>query len=242
MSLDRIDRDPRKPSLINQIQKISAEQKYQQDELLPLPTNPDEFIARLDDLWYQTLMMKQEELQDAEAKYQQTLLIATVHEQHKVLVDFINDMRSEIKVLQDKQIQLLSEQEEYRKSVRDTVCNSMNDIYTVVEERQNTFSFKLLTVRSHSSFILFIASSSPANPERSTSCKKGKSPVSKVTVTLRNTGIQAQNGSVKLTKPLRNALLNDSERFNTSGKAFLLTTYLDENSSLLNCKYCHTAH
>ena len=138
MSLDRIDRDPRKPSLINQIQKIAAEQKYQQDELLPLPTNPDEFIARLDDLWYQTLMMKQEELQDAEAKYQQTLLIATVHEQHKVLVDFINDMRSEITELKNKQLQLLSEQEEYRKSVRDTVCDSMNDIYTVVEERQNT--------------------------------------------------------------------------------------------------------
>lgn len=138
MKLPRIDQDSRKPSLINQIQKISAEQKYQQDELLPLPTNPDEFIARLDDLWYQTLMMKQEELQDAEAKYQQTLLIATVHEQHKVLVDFINDMRSEITELKNKQLQLLSEQEEYRKSVRDTVCDSMNDIYTVVEERQNT--------------------------------------------------------------------------------------------------------
>ena len=137
MKLPRVDQDTRKPSLINQIQKISAEQKYQQDELLPLPTNPDEFIARLDELWYQTLMMKQEELQDAEAKYQQTLLIATVHEQHKVLVDFINDMRNEITELKNKQLQLLSEQEEYRKSVRDTVCDSMNDIYTVVEGRQN---------------------------------------------------------------------------------------------------------
>ena len=136
MKLPRVDQDTRKPSLINQIQKISAEQKYQQDELVSLLTNPDEFIARLDELWYQTLMMKQEELQDAEAKYQQTLLLATVHEQHKVLVDFINDMRSEITELKNKQLQLLSEQEQYKKSVHDDVYKSMKDIYYIVEENQ----------------------------------------------------------------------------------------------------------
>lgn len=136
MKLPRVDQDTRKPSLINQIQKISAEQKYQQDELLPLPTNPDEFIARLDDLWYQTLMMKQEKLQDAEAKYQQTLLIATVHEQHKVLVDFINDMRSEITELKNNQLQLLSEQELYAKSVRDNVSKSVYDIYSRFKAEQ----------------------------------------------------------------------------------------------------------
>ena len=136
MKLPRVDQDTRKPSLINQIQKISAEQKYQQDELLPLPTNPDEFITRLDELWYQTLMMKQEELQDAEAKYQQTLLIATVHEQHKVLVDFINDMRSEITELKNKQLQLLSEQELYAKSVRDNVSKSVYDIYSRFKAEQ----------------------------------------------------------------------------------------------------------
>ena len=137
MSLDRIDRDPRKPSLINQIQKISAEQKYQQAEpKQPAETEPENYSSALDRMSDELLLLSQQNLTDAETKYRLTLIIATVREQNAILASFLKDTKEQMEKMNSNQLRLISEQEQYEKSVRDNVSKSVFDIYSRFKAEQ----------------------------------------------------------------------------------------------------------
>ena len=130
MALDRIDTEQQKPSVIERIR--SQQQPAQQEQ----PTETDGYMSELDKISEELLLLSQQNLTDAETKYRLSLIIATVREQNKILVNFLNVIRYEMNVMNNNQLNLLSEQEQYKKSVREEVSRSVSDIYSIVEARQ----------------------------------------------------------------------------------------------------------
>ena len=137
MKLPRRDQDTRKPSVLDRIHTLSAEQKSQEAEpQQPAETEPENYSSALDRMSDELLLLSQQNLTDAETKYRLTLIIATVREQNAVLANFLNDTREEMKAMNSNQLQLLSEQELYAKSVRDNVARSVFDVYSRFKAEQ----------------------------------------------------------------------------------------------------------
>ena len=137
MSLDRIDRDPRKPSVLNRIHTLSAEQKSQEAEPQQLTeTEPENYSSALDRMSDELLLLSQQNLMDAETKYRLTLIIATVREQNAILASFLKDTKEQMEKMNSNQLRLISEQEQYEKSVRDNVSKSVFDIYSRFKAEQ----------------------------------------------------------------------------------------------------------
>ena len=137
MSLDRIDRDPRKPSVLDRIHTLSAEQKSQEAEPQPpAETEPENYSSALDRMSDELLLLSQQNLTDAETKYRLTLIIATVREQNAILASFLKDTKEQMEKMNSNQLRLISEQEQYEKSVRDNVSKSVFDIYSRFKAEQ----------------------------------------------------------------------------------------------------------
>ncbi len=137
MKLPRVDQDTRKPSILDQIHTISVEQKSQQEEpQQPAEAKPEDYRSALDRMSEELLLLSQQNLTDAETKYRLALIIATVREQNTVLANFLSDIKEEMETMNSNQLQLLSEQELYAKSVRDNVSRSVYDVYSRFKEEQ----------------------------------------------------------------------------------------------------------
>ena len=137
MKLPRVDQDTRKPSILGQIRTLSVEQKSQETEPQQLTeTEPENYSSALDRMSDELLLLSQQNLTDAETKYRLTLIIATVREQNAVLASFLKDTKEQMEKMNSNQLRLISEQEQYEKSVRDNVSKSVFDIYSRFKAEQ----------------------------------------------------------------------------------------------------------
>ena len=137
MKLPRVDQDTRKPSVLDRIHTLSAEQKSQETEPQQLTeTEPENYSSALDRMSDELLLLSQQNLMDAETKYRLTLIIATVREQNAILASFLKDTKEQLEKMNSNQLRLISEQEQYEKSVRDNVSKSVFDIYSRFKAEQ----------------------------------------------------------------------------------------------------------
>ena len=98
----------------------------------------------LSGLWENVLRLKAEDRQAAEDKYQTALLLATVDKMCAVLTDFMKDTQSELRKMNENQLQLLDVQEQYRQSVRKDAAKVLNDNLNNIIKQQNEMFDKLL--------------------------------------------------------------------------------------------------
>ena len=137
MKLPRVDLNERKPSALDRMHTLSAEQKSQETEpQQPTEAEPKDYRSALDRMSEELLLLSQQNLTDAETKYRLALIIATVREQNAVLANFLSDTKEEMETMNSNQLQLLSEQELYAKSVRDNVARSVFDVYSRFKAEQ----------------------------------------------------------------------------------------------------------
>ena len=91
----------------------------------------------LSGLWENVMKLKAEERQTAEDKYQTALLLATVDKMCGVLTDFMKETQTELRKMNENQLQLLDVQEQYRQSVRKDAAKVLNDNLNNIMKKQN---------------------------------------------------------------------------------------------------------
>lgn len=98
----------------------------------------------LSGLWENVLRLKAEDRQAAEDKYQTALLLATVDKMYGVLTNFMKDTQTELRKMNENQLQLLDVQEQYRQSVRKDAAKVLNDNLDNIMKKQNEAVDKML--------------------------------------------------------------------------------------------------
>ena len=161
MSLDRIDRDPRKPSVLDRIHTLSAEQKSQEAEPQQLTeTEPENYSSALDkmsdELLAKAMKMQESTYAEAETKLQITMLTEIIKEQHELLTAFLEDTKntqiqmndqtrsiikqrmdtqdSKLQWILDSNKNLLNLQEIYKNEVRDHTVEIIRDLMDDVRD------------------------------------------------------------------------------------------------------------
>ena len=112
---------------------------------MSLPRNTENTPKQeLSGLWANVLRLKAEDRQAAEDKYQTALLLATVDKMCAALTDFMKDTQSELRKMNENQLQLLDVQEQYRQSVRKDAAKVLNDNPNIIIRQQNEMFDKML--------------------------------------------------------------------------------------------------
>ena len=131
MSLKRNESGERK-ILVNDTPEVTSVQVYPPPEQTPL-TMPREEISRL---WKQITMLKSQDRQSAEDKFQVTLLFATMEQICAELTDFMNATESEIKQMKTHQMRLLNLQKQYKEEIAAEAGKIIGDTYRSIEKGQ----------------------------------------------------------------------------------------------------------
>ena len=99
-------------------------------------TNLNEPKQDLESLWKKVMALREEERQSAEDKYQVSLLLATTEKLCRTLTDFMNGTESELRKMNNGQLELLNVQEQYKDEIREEVVNILNNVYSVIQKQQ----------------------------------------------------------------------------------------------------------
>lgn len=99
-------------------------------------TNLSEPKQDLESLWKKVMVLREEERQSAEDKYQVSLLLATTEKLCRTLTDFMNGTESELRKMNNGQLKLLNVQEQYKDEIRQEVVNILNNVYSVTQKQQ----------------------------------------------------------------------------------------------------------
>ena len=118
-------------------------------QIQPLPEPPNLTIQqqKMSRLWGQIMSMKSEKLQEAEDKYQLSLMFATLNEICQALTDFMTVTENQLKVMNEQQTTLnlqanerqtrfLSLQKRYVAEVQGEIENIYRKSYYVMQENQ----------------------------------------------------------------------------------------------------------
>lgn len=107
-------------------------------------TNLNEPRQDLESLWKKIMTLREEERQSAEDKYQVSLLLATTEKLCRTLTDFMNGTESELRKMNNGQLELLNVQEQYKDEIRQEVVNILNNVYSVIQKQQKSAFDKII--------------------------------------------------------------------------------------------------
>lgn len=100
------------------------------------PTSNPPYLT-LNDLWEQMLTMRQDSAEDAEDKFQVSLLLATVNKLRAEQETFMSKVESKLNLIDSNQLRTISLQEEYQNGIRDDERKLLNTLYHNIREEQD---------------------------------------------------------------------------------------------------------
>lgn len=100
------------------------------------PTSNHPYLT-LNDLWEQMLTMRQDSAEDAEDKFQVSLLLATVNKLRAEQETFMSKVESKLNLIDSNQLRTISLQEEYQNGIRDDARKLLNTLYHNIREEQD---------------------------------------------------------------------------------------------------------
>ena len=103
----------------------------------------------LNDLYRKVLSLREQDRQEAEDKLQVALLLATTEKMCRTLTDFMTATESELRKMNDNQLNTLNVQEQYRKEIKGEVVNALDEIFGYIQNKQtNSFNEMMLSMQS----------------------------------------------------------------------------------------------
>lgn len=100
------------------------------------PTSNPPYLT-LNDLWEQMLTMRQDSAEDAEDKFQVSLLLATVNKLRAEQETFMSKVESKLNLIDSNQLRTISLQEEYQKGIKDDSIKLLKTLYHNIREEQD---------------------------------------------------------------------------------------------------------
>ena len=98
----------------------------------------------LNDLYRKVLSLREQDRQEAEDKLQVALLLATTEKMCRTLTDFMTATESELRKMNENQLNTLNLQEQYRKEIKGEVVDILNNVYGNIQKQQALSFAKML--------------------------------------------------------------------------------------------------